>query len=130
MERLWIIVVVEGVMMRQASSLRARVGRTTPQNSAAGRGFNPTLPPLSKDLLTIARVKGLRRVPRHLDEDARYVAHTLGRMPAFELSCRNRKKIEMLFVHLTRIPPLGRLRLRGPSERGGTSSCRQRRLRS
>jgi hypothetical protein len=33
---------------------------------------------------------------------------------AFEQSCRERKRIEMLFAHLKRILRLGRLRLRGP----------------
>jgi hypothetical protein len=34
--------------------------------------------------------------------------------PAFEQSCRDRKRVEMLFAHLKRILKLGRLRLRGP----------------
>jgi Transposase DDE domain len=33
---------------------------------------------------------------------------------AFEQSCRERKRVEMLFAHLKRILRLGRLRLRGP----------------
>lgn len=34
---------------------------------------------------------------------------------AYEVSCRKRKKVEMLFAHLKRILKLGRLRLRGPN---------------
>jgi Transposase DDE domain len=34
--------------------------------------------------------------------------------PAFDQSCRDRKRVEMLFAHLKRILKLGRLRLRGP----------------
>jgi hypothetical protein len=45
---------------------------------------------------------------------ARDVARTLAKTNAFEQSCRDRKRIEMLFAHLKRILRLGRLRLRGP----------------
>ena len=34
---------------------------------------------------------------------------------AYAVSCRERKKVEMLFAHLKRILRLGRLRLRGPN---------------
>jgi hypothetical protein len=34
---------------------------------------------------------------------------------AYVVSCRERKKVEMLFAHLKRILRLGRLRLRGPN---------------
>ena len=34
---------------------------------------------------------------------------------AYAVSCRERKKVEMLFAHLKRILRLDRLRLRGPS---------------
>ena len=55
-----------------------------------------------------------RRVVRDVNEDARDVARTLARTEAFEQSCRDRKRVEMLFAHLKRILRLGRLRLRGP----------------
>jgi hypothetical protein len=41
-------------------------------------------------------------------------AWTLATTPEFEVACRRRKKVEMLFAHLKRILRLGRLRLRGP----------------
>jgi hypothetical protein len=56
-----------------------------------------------------------RKIPRHVDEDARDVARALAATPEFEVACRRRKKVEMLFAHLKRILGLGRLRLRGPS---------------
>jgi hypothetical protein len=56
----------------------------------------------------------LRKIPRHVDEDARDVARALAITPEFEVACRRRKKVEMLFAHLKRILGLGRLRLRGP----------------
>jgi DDE family transposase len=55
-----------------------------------------------------------RKVPRSIHEDARDVARAVGKTDAFEQSCRERKRIEMLFAHLKRILRLGRLRLRGP----------------
>ena len=42
------------------------------------------------------------------------MARALAKTKAFEQSCRERKRIEMLFAHLKRILRLGRLRLRGP----------------
>src|SRR5207344_2294838 len=51
-----------------------------------------------------------RRIVRDVNEDARALAKT----EAFEQSCRDRKRVEMLFAHLKRILRLGRLRLRGP----------------
>jgi transposase len=56
----------------------------------------------------------VRKIPRHVDEDARDVARALAATPEFEVACRRRKKVEMLFAHLKRILGLGRLRLRGP----------------
>ena len=47
-------------------------------------------------------------------EEARDVARALARTEAFERSCRDGKRVEMLFAHLKRIFRLGRLRLRGP----------------
>ena len=42
------------------------------------------------------------------------MARAIAKTDAFEQSCRERKRIEMLFAHLKRILHLGRLRLRGP----------------
>ena len=55
-----------------------------------------------------------RKVPRSIYEEARDAARALGKTEAFEQSCRDRKRVEMLFAHLKRILRLGRLRLRGP----------------
>src|SRR6201993_381889 len=55
-----------------------------------------------------------RRIPRSIYEEARGVARALAKTEAFERSCRDRKRVEMLFAHLKRIFRLGRLRLRGP----------------
>src|SRR5215510_9159975 len=55
-----------------------------------------------------------RKIPRSIYEHARDVARTLAKTEAFEQSCRDRKRVEMLFAHLKRILRLGRLRLRGP----------------
>ncbi len=55
-----------------------------------------------------------RRVGRDVNEDARDVARAIHKTPQYEQSCRERKKVEMLFAHLKRIFKLGRLRLRGP----------------
>jgi Transposase DDE domain len=55
-----------------------------------------------------------RRIPRSIYEEARDVARALAKTETFEQSCRDRKRVEMLFAHLKRILKLGRLRLRGP----------------
>jgi len=55
-----------------------------------------------------------RQLLRNVYEEARDVARAIARSEAFEQSCRDRKRIEMLFAHLKRILRLGRLRLRGP----------------
>jgi Transposase DDE domain len=55
-----------------------------------------------------------RKIPRSIYEDARDVARALAHTEAFEVSRRDRKRVEMLFAHLKRILRLGRLRLRGP----------------
>jgi transposase len=55
-----------------------------------------------------------RKISRSIYEQARDVARALAKTDAFEQSCRERKRIEMLFAHLKRILRLGRLRLRGP----------------
>ena len=48
-------------------------------------------------------------------EAARDKARAIAKTEAYAVSCRERKKVEMLFAHLKRILRLGRLRLRGPS---------------
>jgi Transposase DDE domain len=55
-----------------------------------------------------------RKLLRSIYEEARDVARALAKTEAFAQSCRERKRIEMLFAHLKRILRLGRLRLRGP----------------
>jgi transposase len=52
-----------------------------------------------------------RKVSRDIDEDVRALANT----EAFQLSCRERKKVEVRFAHMKRILKLDRLRLRGLS---------------
>ena len=56
-----------------------------------------------------------RRIPRDVNERARDRAREIARTEAYLVSCRQRKKVEMLFAHLKRILRLGRLRLRGPT---------------
>jgi len=55
-----------------------------------------------------------RKIPRDLHEDARDLARAHALTPEYDMACRRRKKVEMLFAHLKRILRLGRLRLRGP----------------
>src|SRR6516165_5724717 len=55
-----------------------------------------------------------RKILRSIYEEARDVARALAKTEAFAQSCRDRKRVEMLFAHLKRILRLGRLRLRGP----------------
>ena len=52
---------------------------------------------------------------RSIHEDARDMAREVVETEDYEVSKRQRKKIEMLFAHLKRILGLGRLRLRGPT---------------
>ena len=54
-----------------------------------------------------------RKIHRSIHEDARNVARQIATTPAYEQSCRERKKVEMLFAHLKRILKLDKLRLRG-----------------
>ena len=54
-----------------------------------------------------------RKIHRSIHEDARNVARQIATTGAYEQSCRERKKVEMLFAHLKRIMKLERLRLRG-----------------
>lgn len=56
-----------------------------------------------------------RKIARSIHEDARNVARALSRTQEYDVSRRQRKKVEMLFAHLKRILKLDRLRLRGLS---------------
>lgn len=55
-----------------------------------------------------------RRLMRSEHEAARQMARDIAQTEEYEVSCKLRKKVEMLFAHLKRILGLGRLRLRGP----------------
>ena len=52
---------------------------------------------------------------RSIYEGARDMARDIAKTDAYDISRKNRKKVEMLFAHLKRILKLGRLRLRGPN---------------
>ena len=56
-----------------------------------------------------------RKIARSVHEAARDKARAIAKIEAYAVSCRERKKVEMLFAHLKRILRLGRLRLRGPN---------------
>src|SRR5271169_3643337 len=56
-----------------------------------------------------------RKIARSIHEAARDKARAIAKTEAYAVSCRERRKVEMLFAHLKRILSLGRLRLRGPS---------------
>jgi hypothetical protein len=56
-----------------------------------------------------------RKIARSVHEAARDKAGAIAKTEAYAVSCRERKKVEMLFAHLKRILRLGRLRLRGPN---------------
>ncbi len=56
-----------------------------------------------------------RKIGRSIHEAARDKARAIAKTEAYAVSCRERKKVEMLFAHLKRILRLERLRLRGPS---------------
>jgi len=56
-----------------------------------------------------------RKIARSVHEAARDKARAIAKTEAYAVSCRERKKVEMLFAHLKRILRLGRLRLRGPT---------------
>src|SRR5436190_9657594 len=55
-----------------------------------------------------------RKVLRSVHEGARDMARNIAATDAYVTSRRERRKVEMLFVHLKRILKLDRLRLRGP----------------
>jgi transposase len=56
-----------------------------------------------------------RKVSRDIDEDVRDQVRALANTEAFQVSRRERKKVEMRFAHMKRIHKLDRLRLRGLS---------------
>jgi len=56
-----------------------------------------------------------RKIARSVHEAARDKARAIAKTEAYAVSCRERKKVEMLFAHLKRILRLDRLRWRGPS---------------
>ena len=55
-----------------------------------------------------------RKVLRSIYEPSRDVARKIYQTIDYAISCKLRKKVEMLFAHLKRILKLDRLRLRGP----------------
>ena len=55
-----------------------------------------------------------RKVTRSIHEPSRDLARAIAQTTQYAISCKLRKKVEMLFAHLKRILGLGRLRLRGP----------------
>lgn len=57
----------------------------------------------------------IRKITRSVHENARNVAKAINKTDAYRQSCKERKKVEMLFAHLKRILKLDRLRLRGLS---------------
>src|ERR1700723_2521927 len=56
-----------------------------------------------------------RKIARSVHAAARDKVRAIAKTEAYAVSCRERKKVEMLFAHLKRILRLGRLRLRGPT---------------
>jgi transposase len=57
----------------------------------------------------------MRKVTRDINEDVRDHVRALATTKAFQQSCRERKKVEMLFAHMKRVLKFDRLRLRGLS---------------
>ena len=56
-----------------------------------------------------------RKIARSIHEAARDKAPAIAKTEAYVVSCRERKKVGMLFAHLKRILRLDRLRQRGPN---------------
>jgi DDE family transposase len=56
-----------------------------------------------------------RKIACSVHAAARDKARAIAKTEADAVSCRERKKVEMLFAHLKRILKLARLRLRGPN---------------
>lgn len=57
----------------------------------------------------------IRKIARSVHEAARQVARTIACTDAYWQSRKERKNVEIIFVHFKRILKLGRLRLPGPS---------------
>ncbi len=55
----------------------------------------------------------IHKIARSIHENARDVARAIATTDAYSQSCKDRKKVEMLFAHLKRILKLDKLRLRG-----------------
>jgi len=55
-----------------------------------------------------------RKILRSIYEPSRDIARNITKTIDYDISCKLRKKVEMLFAHLKRILKLDRLRLRGP----------------
>ena len=62
-----------------------------------------------------------RKILRSIYEPSRDVARNISKTIQYAVSCKLRKKVEMLFAHLKRILGLRRLRLRGPC--GAKDEC-------
>jgi hypothetical protein len=56
----------------------------------------------------------MRKIARSVHESAREVARDVAKTDGYKQSRKDRKKVEMLFAHLKRIPQAGSLALRGP----------------
>jgi hypothetical protein len=56
----------------------------------------------------------MRQIPRSIYEEARDIARAFAKTEAFEQSCHDRERVEMLFARLRRVLKFGRLRLRAP----------------
>lgn len=56
-----------------------------------------------------------RKIARSIYEAARDVVREINQTAAYQQSCDDRKKVEMLFAHMKRILKVDRLRLRGPT---------------
>jgi hypothetical protein len=50
----------------------------------------------------------MRKVTRDVNEDVRDRGRALANTEAFRRSCRQRKKVEMLFAHMKRVLKFGR----------------------
>ncbi|QUD90741.1 transposase [Phenylobacterium montanum] len=67
-----------------------------------------------------------RTILRSIQKGARDMVRDIAGTDAYVISCREQKKVEMLFAHLKRILRLDRLRLRGPTAPETSSSSRPR----
>ena len=97
---------------RRASPRRARASRRTARSAIAP--LNTTANACALKPKCCPNVPA-RKIARSVHEAARDKARAIAKTEAYAVSCRERKKVEMLFAHLKRILRLDRLRLRGPS---------------